>query len=124
MLTKQEQYRDQISNCRYGDQALEVIKGGEILAVNGEADYQGSCQILYKTIDEDFCQYGIICWDWGSCSGCDQWEADDLTDEEIIEELNKQAAKFENLETLYKFLEHSFYRTLGEFAFPDIFKQQ
>jgi len=96
----------QLGNCRYSECAFSLLAGHEILAFEGESDYQGSASVLARRTGavEGFYEYIYVAWSWGSCSGCDQWEAQDLSADQIIEELRKSAGFFETLEQTIAFI--------------------
>jgi len=89
------------SQCRYGDNA-EVIWGDwDILWEDSEADYQGHASFFAEK-DGKFCFYE---WWYGSCSGCDGWAADELTDEQIEKEMQETALWLDSKEEVLKWLE-------------------
>lgn len=96
----------ELKDCRYAENAFSLLAGHEILAFEGYYDYQGSARVLAKRLEgiEGFYEYLYVDWSWGSCSGCDDWEARNLTDDEIIEEMRRSAARFETLEQVCVFL--------------------
>lgn len=58
--------------------AAEMVGATGVVRKWGEADYQGSAAIvLYKESTDAFARFE---WSWGSCSGCDQWDAADYSD--------------------------------------------
>lgn len=101
--------QDKIENCRYGDCALALLEGHEILAFAGEAEYQGSAAVIARLEKGNAELYVLLQWDWGSCSGCDDWEQRDLSNEEIVEEMRNSLALFESREQLDAFLQNCTY---------------
>jgi len=84
------------AECRYGDIAGEIWGDWEIIWENSEADYQGSASfIAYK--DGTYVYYE---WDYGSCSGCDTWEAANYTDEQIEKEMRRDAVEYHSMRDL------------------------
>lgn len=67
------------SQCRYGSNAQGIWGGWDILWEDSEADYQGHAAIL-ATFKGKYCFYE---WTYGSCSGCDTWEDQGLTGDQI-----------------------------------------
>lgn len=107
------------SRCRYGELAGEVFGKGEVIGdsdviwEDSEDDYQGHANILVHFPDTGrFAHYE---WTYGSCSGCDDWEARELSDEQIIAEMRESAAWFNDVETLKRYL-----RLDGEFENPRV----
>ena len=89
------------SRCRYGDVAERVFGEAEIIWEHSEDDWQGSANLLAKMPDGRFAHYE---WTYGSCSGCDTWEASGMTDDAIEAEMRQTTAWFDNAETLCKYL--------------------
>jgi len=75
------------NKCRYGDVAATIWGDWDILWEDSESDYQGHATILAAK-DGRYCFYE---WWYGSCSGCDGWESDGLTDEQIVAEMRDTA---------------------------------
>ena len=96
----------QLGNCRYSECAFSLLAGHEILAFEGESDYQGSASVLARRTGavEGFYEYIYVAWSWGSCSGCDQWEDQNLSADQIIEEMRKTAGFFETLAQVVAFI--------------------
>lgn len=89
------------SECRYGEIAEKVWGDWEILWEDSEADYQGHASILAKKDN----RYSFYEWWYGSCSGCDGWEADGSTDEQIEAEMCDTAMWFDSKKELKKWLD-------------------
>lgn len=69
---KAMKWTDTVANkCRYGDIAEKIWGDWNILWEDSEADYQGHASFLAEK-DGKYCFYE---WWYGSCSGCDTWEA-------------------------------------------------
>ena len=88
------------SKCRYGDVAERIWGDWNILWENSEDDYQGYAQILAEK-DGIYCFYE---WSYGSCSGYDTWESEDLNAEQIITEMRETALWLSNKEKLKAWL--------------------
>lgn len=80
------------SECRYGGVAERIWGEWNILWEDSEADYQGHACFLAEKAGA-YCFYE---WNYGSCSGCDAWEGDDLSDDAIEVEMRKTAMWFNN----------------------------
>ncbi len=89
------------SRCRYGDTLAPLFEGGEVVWEHSEADYQGSANVLVAMPDGTFIHYE---WSYGSCSGCDEWEARDLSDEEIRAEATRAMAVISGRDALKRYL--------------------
>lgn len=101
------------SQCRYGEVAERIFRDAEIVWEHSEADYQGSANILARMPDGAFVHYE---WTYGSCSGCDEWEARDLDDDAIEAEMRGAMAVLADEATCARYL-----RLEGEFdhaSFP------
>jgi hypothetical protein len=91
------------SKCRYGDVAEKVWGDWEILWEDSEADYQGHASFLAKR-GKKYCFYE---WWYGSCSGCDGWEASEQTDEQIEAEMRDTAMWFTDKKELAMWLNNA-----------------
>ena len=89
------------STCRYGEIAGRIFEKAEIIWEKSESDYQGSANILAFMPDKTFIHYE---WTYGSCSGCDEWEARGLTDDQVEEEMRKTMAVLKGKCALVKYL--------------------
>jgi len=67
------------ASCRYGDIARKIWGDWNIVWENSESDYQGHASFLAEK-DGQYCFYE---WSYGSCSGCDNWEAANFSDEQV-----------------------------------------
>jgi len=86
------------SECRYGDIAGTIWKDWEIVWEDSENDYQGHASFI-ATKDGKWSLYE---WWYGSCSGCDGWEADGKNEEEIAADMRKDAMWFGNFTELFE----------------------
>jgi hypothetical protein len=84
------------SQCRYGDIAANIWGDWDILWESSEDDYQGYASILAKK-DNKYCFYE---WHYGSCSGCDTWEAEGFGDEDVEKEMRETAMWFDSKDEL------------------------
>lgn len=73
----------------------------EIIWEDSDADYQGHATILARTPDDRWWFYE---WWYGSCSGCDNWEAAGWDDDQIREEMERCAAVFDDPDIMRRFL--------------------
>ena len=88
------------AQCRYGDVAGNIWGDWEILWEDSDADYQGHATILANKGR----RYAFYEWWYGSCSGCDGWEADGKDDSAIEKEMRDTAMWFSSKEDLRKWL--------------------
>jgi len=72
------------NSCRYGDVASEIWGDWDIIWEDSENDYQGHASFIAEK-NGKYCFYE---WSYGSCSGCDTWEAAGLTDKQVEQEVN------------------------------------
>lgn len=91
------------SSCRYGEIAGRIFKGAEILWENSDCDYQGHANVLAILPNGDLCHYE---WTYGSCAGCDSWEAYDLTEDQIEAEMRRDAVFISDMKIMIKYLQH------------------
>lgn len=84
---------DEMGRPRYGECAEAIWGTWECIAIEGEADYQGGVEfIVHDPEDMDhFVKYG---WTYGSCSGCDTWEAEGADDAKIEAEMRAEAVDY------------------------------
>jgi hypothetical protein len=84
--------------ARYSDILEELINelhGVEVLRLDYMSDWQGFVDIDVLLEDGRVFSYKYY---YGSCSGCDDWLARNLSDEEIKQEMMQEATIFSNLE--------------------------
>ena len=87
---------------RYADilkSVLDNLGAVEELRVNFEDDYQGFVDVDVLLSDDRVFSY---MYNYGSCSGCDEWEDRGLSDSEIEEEMLSEAAIFDTREEYQK----------------------
>ena len=91
-------------SCRYGDILLNLLKHlntKEILNLSYENDYQGYVDIDALLEDGRILSYKYY---YGSCAGCDEWEALNISNIEIEEVMMKEATFFDNIDQYNKWL--------------------
>ena len=89
--------------CRYADileAVVEKLNGVEILYLEYVSNYQGDVDIAVLLEDGRVFTYE---YSYGSCFGCDDWEARELSDEEIENEMIEGAAIFKDRAAYDKF---------------------
>ena len=84
------------SKCRYGDIAGLIWGSWDILWEDSEEDYQGYADILAHKNGK----YSFYEWSYGSCSGCDEWEGNNLSKKEIADEMVNTAMWFDDVQEL------------------------
>jgi hypothetical protein len=89
------------SKCRYGEIAERIFGNMEIIWESSYEDWQGSANIL-ATNGINFYHYE---WCYGSCSGCDDWEARSLSSEQIEDEMRAGLAVLKDLDTAKKYVQ-------------------
>jgi len=87
--------------CRYGDIAGTVWGDWDILWEDSEENWQGHASFLAEK-DGKYCFYE---WWYGSCSGCDTWEASGISGEDIAAEMKDTALWLDSKEALKKWLD-------------------
>lgn len=92
------------SGARYGRCAGVAFRDPLILWEKSEDDYQGSCELLGFNGAALF-HYQ---WSYGSCSGCDSWEAEGLTDEQVALTMRGGAVYFDNITEFGNYLDMRF----------------
>ena len=90
------------SKCRYGRIAGRIFGDAEIIWESSEADCQGHANILAAMPDGTFVHYE---WTYGSCSGCDEWESKDMTDELVEAEMRETMAVLKSREICARYLQ-------------------
>jgi len=88
------------SGCRYGDVAERIFKDAEIIWEHSEADYQGYANVLARLKNGHFIH---LSWTYGSCSGCDEWEARGLSDDDVEQEMRRSMGVFKTQKHLRKY---------------------
>jgi hypothetical protein len=80
------------SSCRYGEVAGRIWGDWDVLWEDSEADWQGHASFL-ATKDG---KYAVYEWWYGSCGGCDGWEADGADDDRVEKEMRRDAQWFKS----------------------------
>ncbi len=88
------------STCRYGEIAGRIFGAGEVIWEDSECGYQGHANVLVKMPDGSYIHYE---WTYGSCSGCDYWEAAGLTDDAVEAEMRREMTTLKDLATLRRY---------------------
>jgi hypothetical protein len=86
-----------VEECRYSEILEKVINDlnpEKVLRLDYYSCYQGHVDIDVLLKDGRVYSYY---YSYGSCSGCDEWESEHLSDEIIYEEM-KNATYFSNIE--------------------------
>lgn len=79
------------SQCRYGEIAGRIFGDTEVIWERSENDYQGGADVIARAPDGTYRQYA---WSYGSCSGCDEWEATKASDDAIEAEMRRATATY------------------------------
>jgi hypothetical protein len=85
-------------DSRYGDileDVLSFLNGKEILYKSYEDDYQGYVDVDMLLSDGRVFSYY---YSYGSCSGCDEWEAEEYSNEKIKVIMIQEATFFDNID--------------------------
>lgn len=88
------------AECRYGEGVVALYGDWEVVDDRSYADYQGQVWLVARKRDlagGDL--YVHVEFSYGSCSGCDDWEARDLSDEAIVEEIRDKCSLLMDVET-------------------------
>lgn len=84
----------EVEQARYSENLESVVNklgGVEILRKEYESDYQGFVDVDVLLSDGRVFSYY---YSYGSCSGCDEWEARDLSGDEIESVIIQEATIF------------------------------
>lgn len=92
--------------CRYGECVQTYLDelGAKVFHDSSESDYQGYVKVLAEYGPEGAKSYVLIEYSYGSCSGCDQWEAENLSHEQIVAEIRRTAGAFNDRFHLHSYL--------------------
>jgi len=85
-----------VEGCRYCLElgtALQRVGATKLLFLNYTSDYQGSVDISALLSDGRVFSYE---YSYGSCSGCDGWEANESSSDVIVAEMIKEATYFDS----------------------------
>lgn len=74
---------DHYYEARYGELVQELYGHLPVVFDKSIADYQGNVSVIFKDGDK----YHFVKYSYGSCSGCDDWEARELSDDAIKKEI-------------------------------------
>ena len=89
------------SMCRYAEVAARIFGDAEIIWEDSVRDYQGEVCLLARLPDGRYVHYA---YDYGSCSGCDEWEDRDFSDDQIEAEMRREMAVLPNGRCLARYL--------------------
>ena len=89
------------ASCRYGDIASRIWGDWDLIWEDSEENWQGHASFIVSK-GAEFCFYE---WHYGSCSGCDGWEADGKGSDEVEAEMRHTAMWFKNKKQLRKWLD-------------------
>lgn len=89
------------NDCRYGEIAERIWGDWDVIWEDSEADYQGHASFVAEK-DGKYCFYE---WWYGSCSGCDGWESDGSSEDEIEAEMRDTAIWLDSKEELFVWLD-------------------
>lgn len=78
---------EKVMECRYSDYIPAEILNAELVKDESEASYSGQVNITYMKDG----QLWKLTYTYGSCSGCDNWESENLSSEQITKEINDLA---------------------------------
>jgi len=93
------------ATCRYGDIATSIWHSWTLLWEDSEADYQGHARFLVaRKSDFTATRYCYYSWTYGSCSGCDDWEARELDFWQIANEMEEDALWFDSKEDVLRWV--------------------
>ncbi len=98
--------QNEVNNARYSDNLQTVLNklgSKELLHKDYESDYQGYVDISVLLEDGRVYSYKYY---YGSCSGCDEWESDNYSDEQIVQIMIDEATFFDNIEQFNKYREN------------------
>ena len=90
----------QASLARYADLAKRLWGDWEILWEDCDISYSGHADFIAMKEGK----YSAYRWSYGSCSGCDRREGEDLSDEQIVDEMRKEARWFNDREGILAWL--------------------
>ena len=75
------------SKCRYGSIAERIFANLDIIWEDSEDDYQGTVKLIALMENSDIVTFT---YNYGSCSGCDDWEAVGYNDDQIEQAMRKE----------------------------------
>lgn len=77
--------------CRYSECLPEYLENCEVIEDNSDPGYQGGLEVIFHDKLKNI--YYYVCYYYGSCSVCDDWEARDLSGQEITKEIDDLTLK-------------------------------
>lgn len=93
---------EMVDGARYStflNDVINELKGVKVLRLEYESDYQGFVDIDVLLENGKVFSY---MYNYGSCSGCDTWEAEEYNDEQIKQIMLKDSTTFDNIELYNK----------------------
>jgi hypothetical protein len=98
-----EQAMNEIDGCRYSEhlrKALDAMNPVSVRFLEYEDGYQGEVDIDVECKESDYGDNVVVSYQYyyGSCSGCDQWESDELSGPGIVQEMTKAFTIFTSAE--------------------------
>lgn len=88
---------NEVEEARYSDilqKVLDDLSAKKLLRKDYESCYQGHVDVDVLLNDGRVFSYKYY---YGSCSGCDEWEGESYSDEEIKNIMLKEATIFDNI---------------------------
>jgi len=86
----------EITQCRYGERALELWGNWTVLWSEMDPSWQGSAAFLVTREGKfAYCKYI-----YGSCEDCDNWMMKKLSGAQVVQEMNKNSMHFDDLHHL------------------------
>lgn len=103
----------------YGYNQLIASFGYETLVEESDSDYQGDTLMLFKHGDN----FGYLNFDWGSCSGCDAYEAvqGNVEEEMALRDSLWESIRWGNREEMIEFLQKHDWK--GDYVGEDLVQQ-
>lgn len=103
----------------YGYNQLIDSFGYEILVEESDDDYQGDTLLLFKHGDN----FGYLNFGWGSCSGCDAYEAvqGDVAEEMALRDSLWEGIRWGSREEMIEFLKKHDWK--GDYVGEDLVKK-
>ena len=96
----------EVEYARYSrnlESIVNRLSGVEILRKEYESTYQGFVDVDVLLSDGRVFSY---CYSYGSCSGCDEWEGKNLSDDEIESVMMQESTIFNNRESYNQWREN------------------
>ncbi len=101
--------------CRYGNVAERLFGMADIIWDDSVDGWQGSAAVLAYMPDGTFAHYE---WNYGSCSGCDDWEYRNLSDDKIEQEMRRDTVFLSDVASTMRYTQARHDSSMAE-AFAD-----